>query len=252
MATSSYCGTHDIRYRGSECPRCVADNRHEESLRQQREASEQQRDLLSNAQYQQFNPGHYNCPHCLFQSLKRNASRCPLCHGVIDGEYWVQVQKGEKEAVARRAEIEAKEKKELERTRPERERLAREQEQKNARDAKLDSLDKVFLVFSTIVLGLVGIFFVFLVPYLSAWSTNQSPRVGSFGLEDGNNGANPLMLIPVFNWMILLVYGIFGRYGGLMLEFTGFWALCGVGGVVALLILFMIFLCVRQAIKSGQ
>jgi hypothetical protein len=257
MATSSYCGRHGIDYHGSECPRCINEEQHRELLIQQEREHEETLDALLGNNNNQFNPGEYDCPHCLFRSLRRGASKCPLCHGNIDSEYWVQVQKREKSDEVRRAEEKRRHDKELERIRPERERLALEQEKKSTRQKRLEKFDAVFNVFLGFLGCILFFFFVFLVPYLSAWSTSKSPGVGSFGLGDGlrgvgGNNVNPLMFVPVFNWMILAVYMVFGQYGSLVWKFTKFWAMCGVGcGAGGLVAGLLIFVCLRQSIKSG-
>lgn len=243
MATSSYCGTHDIRYRGSECPRCVADNRHEESLRQQRDAAERQRELLDDASYRNFNPGQYDCPHCLFRTLKYLAPKCPICHGAIDGEYWAQVQKREKEAAILSAKIKAEKEKELERTRPERERVAREQEQKKAQQGRLKEFDKrglkVFLVF-------FSIYFVIFIPGVVVYVVGESVK------SVGVTGKLPLglMFIPFINWVILLAKGIWGgQYGNMLFNRV---ELCLQFGAAVVVIGLLIFLGLRQRVKSGK
>ena len=51
----------------------------------------------------QNNPGDYDCPHCLYRSLRRNASRCPLCHGEIEVSHWTDVLAREKAEAEREA-----------------------------------------------------------------------------------------------------------------------------------------------------
>ena len=42
------------------------------------------------------NPGDYVCPSCLFQTLKRWASRCPKCHADPGSQYWADVAASER------------------------------------------------------------------------------------------------------------------------------------------------------------
>ncbi len=184
MATL-YCGWHGIDYRGSECPRCMAEERHEEILRQQKREHEESLNVLSDVRYKQFNPGQHSCPHCLFQTLKRNASRCPLCHGEVNDEYWVQVQKREKEEAIRRAEIAAKEKEEFERTKSER-----------GIKQKIQSLEDSSGIIGSFVLFLCGLV-IYIFPYLSAWSTGRKSEPAV------------VLLIPGFNWLVWLYCIIF-------------------------------------------
>lgn len=110
----SYCSTHGIEYSGYNCPRCEAQERHNEAQERHREllhateeSLEETVDALLNSDYRRANPGDYPCPHCRYISLKNYASRCPLCHGEIGGNYWNAVRKVEKDE-AEIAEAESK------------------------------------------------------------------------------------------------------------------------------------------------
>jgi hypothetical protein len=75
-------------------------------------------------------PGDYECPHCRYVALKKGASRCPLCHGQITPTFWPELEERlKREAFERKRELERL----LERTRPERERAARDAELARAR-----------------------------------------------------------------------------------------------------------------------
>ena len=101
-----HCYTHDVDVPArTECPECRADEAAEHrrrSLEQQEEAQweaetqhfELQRSLSENA-YKRANPGDYECPHCKYISLKRGASRCPLCHGEVGSEFWQDLRNRE-------------------------------------------------------------------------------------------------------------------------------------------------------------
>ncbi len=70
------------------------------------------RETVAAAAHAQANPGDYDCPHCRYRSLRVNASRCPLCHGEIEGGYWNDVfarEKAEAERKAARLKAEADE-----------------------------------------------------------------------------------------------------------------------------------------------
>lgn len=101
----SHCYRHDIEYSSSDCPRCLAEQRHEELLDLTREgqeeaarlASEQHEEhlrALEDAAYRRANPGDHQCPHCGYITLRLDFDRCPLCHGSVqekDPEYWPRV-----------------------------------------------------------------------------------------------------------------------------------------------------------------
>ena len=128
----SYCHIHgrydDYFDRG--CPACQIA---EQDLRQ---AEWELRNAVSEAAYAKANPGDHECPHCLYRSLKKGASRCPLCHGEVRSAYWDVVRALEnaaaerdaaeaKAAAERRAAMEAAAEAELLRTAPERAAAAR-------------------------------------------------------------------------------------------------------------------------------
>lgn len=89
-----HCNEHGIDYRQDDCPRCVAQREHQEIL----DALEAQTEAQTEAQSKHFNPGDYQCPHCLYTTLIRNASRCPICHGAIDVGHWGRITAAEEEA----------------------------------------------------------------------------------------------------------------------------------------------------------
>lgn len=128
------CYRHGIDHSGYECPRCEAEQRaeeanrraserHEESLRHAERLAEEARyeedriaqlhaDAVRDVAYRTANPGDYQCPHCRFDTLRKNASRCPRCQGTVDKSYWDKVRRYEElEQVSLRAR-EARERKE--------------------------------------------------------------------------------------------------------------------------------------------
>lgn len=75
---------HYPDYLSDGCPDC----RREESDR------EEIKDTLYEIAHrspQSTNLGDYECPYCKQTSLKRMASRCPLCRGEIANDYWSAV-----------------------------------------------------------------------------------------------------------------------------------------------------------------
>jgi hypothetical protein len=91
----SYCRVHGS-FSDSEdgCPACRAA---EERAEADRAATLEQ---ISELAWRTRNPGEFECPHCKYIALKRQASRCPLCHGTIDSHYWVLAAKRERAAAA--------------------------------------------------------------------------------------------------------------------------------------------------------
>jgi hypothetical protein len=53
-------------------------------------AEDERRFEASYSTYKSANPGDHKCPHCLYFSLKAGASRCPLCHGQVGNDYWIE------------------------------------------------------------------------------------------------------------------------------------------------------------------
>lgn len=193
-----HCNEHGIDYSQYDCPKCVAQRRHDElldELRSQGEASQEKR----------FNPGDYVCPHCLYRTLLHRATRCPICHGSVDARHWVELIEAGARAEKRRLA-------ELERTRP-----AREREKAGA-DFK-DTLRALA--------GVTGVaIFVFL-PLLSGLSANISEHVAQF-----NFPASPIFIlsIPALNWVFWLIMlgGLWSTPTGSWLLWSGmFWAFCG-------------------------
>lgn len=93
----AHCDVHGIDYSGRLCPRCIADQHHEDVV-----------DVLEtatrNVAWKQANPGEYECPHCRYITLKRGATRCPTCRGEVALTYWENVTAKEKAAAARYTE----------------------------------------------------------------------------------------------------------------------------------------------------
>lgn len=100
-----HCYRHEIDHSSSDCPRCLAEQRHEELVDLTREgqdeaarlASEQHEEHLraiEESDYRRANPGDYQCPHCGYITLRLDFDRCPFCRGSVqekDPEYWTRV-----------------------------------------------------------------------------------------------------------------------------------------------------------------
>lgn len=165
MPSGTHCWKHDTWYPSlGECPRCLAEEsaerqrehferveeaahdaeereeererererREEEALERDRERQEEQQqrheelvELRREKIYKHSNPGDYQCPKCLFISLKRGASRCPRCQGDVAPDHWKPIYEAERieaEERARRARLAAEE---WARGEPERQRKAK-------------------------------------------------------------------------------------------------------------------------------
>src|SRR3989442_1350390 len=90
----SYCHVHGREYEYRDgCPECRDDR--EEAFESQEQARIETAERFADLERSIRNPGDYECPHCLYVSLKRDASRCPTCHANIDREHWVGIRKAE-------------------------------------------------------------------------------------------------------------------------------------------------------------
>ena len=119
-----YCSTHLIHHKSFECPRCVEEEHHEETLnawKQQHEealdAAREQLEATKSAEYRRANPGEHECPHCRYISLKWAASRCPLCRGEITSTYWERESVAQSERWKRESEAASARREEEERAR---------------------------------------------------------------------------------------------------------------------------------------
>lgn len=98
---SHYCHIHGEypEYRDG-CPDCQTAEDRAESNRAE------MLDRLSTAEYKRANPGDFQCPSCRYKTLLRQASRCPMCHATIEGQYWADVESAEKRKEKARARVE--------------------------------------------------------------------------------------------------------------------------------------------------
>lgn len=137
--------------------------------------------------------GDYQCPHCRYTTLRRNGTRCPLCHGSIPSTFWQELAAQErareralKQATEQRQHEEQQRqqavREELERTRPAREQAARSQWIRS----------KTRLAYGMFYAWLLPAFWlVTIVPFLMPWSSINIGQFVSFLY-----GA----FIPLLNW----------------------------------------------------
>lgn len=162
------------------------EDRELERQKQQRIQQQQQQEY----QYQAQNPGEYECPNCLYITLKRNASRCPKCQGTVNQNYWRAIEQQEAlEEEKRRQEAE-----EWERARP-----AREAADKEKRAAKAKR--KTIIIISSIIgpfllSGLIAVF--------NGYSF-------SYGIEKLVTVIAMIIFIPIVIGVIILLKKIFGN-----------------------------------------
>lgn len=60
---------------------------HEEAMRLADERHDATIEALRESDYRRANPGDYECPDCKPTTLKKNATRCPMCHGTPSQSY---------------------------------------------------------------------------------------------------------------------------------------------------------------------
>jgi uncharacterized Zn finger protein (UPF0148 family) len=98
---SFYCSRHNINHPAYECPRCEVEARHYEAQRLANARHQEAIDAARESDYRRANPGDYRCPHCKYVTLKKGASRCPMCHGEPPPSYWPEVEAREEVERAR-------------------------------------------------------------------------------------------------------------------------------------------------------
>ena len=138
-------------------------------------------------------PGDYECPHCRYISLRRGATRCPLCHGVIDQQLWQRiaaqeaVAEQERRAAAEAAEQETRRRERLAAEEWEQTRPAREAAERREADWDLFKFGVKALVFALIgclkgaLVGLGASLVIIVVLNLLVWIA--STGAGSEGNE---------------------------------------------------------------------
>ena len=181
-------------YTGSYCDECRdaearAEEHRAEMLEKLDEATAANQDLV----YKFRNPGDFQCPACKLITLKRGASRCPICHIDIEPDFWTAVAERE-----RREEIE----RERERQRVEAENAAKEKERRETAWKQApyqDEKARIEKELSRMWYWLI-VYFVYLLPGLSI----------AFSVLEGYHNAMGFLIgaVPFLNWIQFLV-GIF-------------------------------------------
>lgn len=178
-----YCSWHSLSHGGNTCPRCDADRRHKGEL-----------EAIQESNYRRANPGEYECPHCKYTSLRRDASRCPLCRGAIVSTYWERLRAVElADAPRRRA-------------------AAAAVAEKAARDAAAEARREA-----------LSVYFSYFLPLLTYYTAVVIHGTKSFKWT----WTHALPLVPVLNWLLLFVI-VFSSERALILWTCGAWAIVGV------------------------
>jgi len=219
------CGDQSAIYKCQTCE-SIERERQEDAEREERAHEEHLEQLRENAYraeraaYERMNPGQYDCPACLYRTLKRRATRCPTCQASIPSEYWSQVdakEKAEKEewergapASATRAAEEVK-----------RARLAAElQERENAKQRAGDLGHAACYTFFTVYYG-------YLLPVVCVFTgVILAGGFKTLFLLLRTSQAW-LLLVPALNWLVALVLLVFGSDGSVTLKKLGYSALAG-------------------------
>ncbi|SDD09930.1 DUF4670 domain-containing protein [Niabella drilacis] len=167
----------------------------EEDDRYQREQREQRRnqELQRQAEYESANPGEYECPNCLYITLKRNASRCPKCHGTVSSSYWYTINKREAEA-QEQARLEADE---WERARPQRE--AAERALKKTKAKRKATIIICSIIGPFLIAGIIAVF--------SGYSFSR-------GIEKLVEIITMIIFLPIAIGFLFLIYKIWAFFAG--------------------------------------
>ena len=88
-----------------------ADERAEELARELAESAEE-------AAYKQASPGDYECPSCLYITLRKGAVACPKCQRDVPPQYWLDVRTKEEAKAREEARRQAAAAEEWKRTEP--------------------------------------------------------------------------------------------------------------------------------------
>ncbi|MBE0618638.1 MAG: hypothetical protein IH608_12055 [Proteobacteria bacterium] len=139
------------------------------------------------AEHHRANPGDFECPHCRYVTLKREASRCPMCHGEVSRGYWEDVRAKE-----------LADELEYARTAPQREAARKAEEAVAAaatevtrRNARRDRVAEG-------ITAMAGLYFVYLLPLLT-YGTAAMAQGAS--LRDLKNWSTVVALVPLLNWI---------------------------------------------------
>ncbi len=207
---SWHCRIHDIRHpEQSQCPVCRADEaaEHRREIIEQSEAardeaSRRHDELLhwrKEDREKRRNPGDYSCPKCLYVTLKRGASRCPMCQAEITRAYWNPIYTAEQaraDEEARREKLAAEERS---RGEPERQRRAAIARERALRLGLMRNLTTAFAISVGVVIF---------------WMTVPNWAVGQLAIETRLEDAAARSFswtMETFDWFgLILIFPLFG------------------------------------------
>ena len=192
-----------------------------QSKRNAEELLEQSRENAERIADARINPGDYDCPACLYRTLRYRASRCPTCQANVGTEYWDRVDarkkeeaeraakaaqdKWESEAPARAAAKVAKEKWESEA--PARAKAlaktALDAIEKSARQRAVARAFKFLRVYFAYIYPIVVFVTEATMQYSFAYVIEELPKRGLFNML--------LLFCPILNWLALLGLMLSGR-----------------------------------------
>lgn len=184
----SYCHIHG-RYVGDGCRAC-RDAEYEilDELARSREDFAAAATHIADAEN---NPGDYDCPSCMFRTLKKGASRCPKCHADPGRQYWDKVHERERLDAIASAE-------EWERGRPAREAT-------NAKKLAKSELEKLKANVTSAIIGIGVLCWVYQLYKISKESTDVIGAIA--GLVIG--GSIMGFVIGFCTWVVVAVAGFF-------------------------------------------
>jgi hypothetical protein len=206
----TYCGIHGIEHKDyTDCPRCLADQRHHEALEQSQRHHEETLEATRQTAYDSDRAradfGDYTCPHCRYVTLRMSATRCPSCHGSIEPSFWVPILEQQKRSTEL-ARVRAEEA-EAERARMAPIIAARQaQEQKESRRLQRRRVAAVrwrmlWKVYFFYLLPVLTIFSAVLVLFVPTGSSGIPP---DFSVTEWLSEEASILLLPVVNWMVCL------------------------------------------------
>lgn len=185
-----YCGRHSLDHKSATCPRCRAEERHQELIDVELASLEATIETAQQSDYKRANPGDHLCPHCKYISLKYDASRCPLCHGQIETEYWNRVRTEQRAAAERHRLKEEADAAEERRMAPIRAAAA-------ATAAARAETNERWTIFSVV-------YSAYLLPALTLFTSISVLTSMEKLPSDFSRGDFVLFLIPVLNWLMCL------------------------------------------------
>jgi hypothetical protein len=210
---------------GYVCPRCQSDDfrnvgeiesdsdRENERWEREEQYGEQLEQIVKRqeeAAYRAANPGEFECPECKYVSLRRDASRCPVCHATVGRDHWSLIYERERFEAQERARREKLAAAEWAAGEPERQRQ-RVEAQRLAKAEATAAIWRIYLKF----------YFQYLLPVLCIGTVNLifGPRSWGYYI---------LMVIPWVNWLTVVALLFFA--GPIMWISLALWG--GIGALI--------------------